>query len=55
MRLVQGYPEGGSSTFLQNRDAYIRPTSLHGFIYRKNGRFLKMFISFTNVLAAYVM
>lgn len=41
MGLVQGYPEGGSSTCLQNRGTYIRPTSLHGVIYRKNGKFLK--------------
>ena len=43
MGLVQGYPEGGSSTCLQNRDTYVGPTSLHGVIYRKNGKFIKNF------------
>jgi hypothetical protein len=55
MRPVQVYPECGSSTCLQNRDTYIGSTSLHGVIYLKNGKFLKIFISSTNVLTAYVM
>lgn len=41
MGLVQGYPEGGSSTCLQNRDTYIGRTSLRVVIYRKNGKVLK--------------
>ena len=55
MRLVQGYPEGGSSTRLQNLDTYIGPTHLHGVIYQKTGKFLKIIISSANVLAAYMM
>jgi hypothetical protein len=54
MRLVQGYPEGGSSTRLQNLDTCIGPTHLHGVIYQKTGKFLKI-ISSANVLAAYMM